>query len=891
MSESESSAGGSSDATLGDDPGASTEVGRPLARGDLVGRYVIASAIGHGGMGVVYAAHDPELDRRLAIKVLHPHARGSIGSSSGQERMLREARAMARLNHRNVVVVHDVGPYEGSVYVAMEFIDGITLSQWLTAETRTWSEIVAVFAQAGEGLAAAHEAGLVHRDFKPENVMIAGGPRGSLRVVVMDFGLARTAADVDLMPTQAERILDPDAPTALDSGLTQTGALLGTPAYMAPEQHLQRRTTAQTDQFSFCVALHEALFGVRPFPGATAPELALTVTRGERQDPVDLRGVPARVHRALVRGLATEPAARWPSMRALVAELERDPSRRWRRIAAITAVPALAVAGAVMLDRLDDARDESICAGGDAQVAEVWNDERRTAIATAFAGTSLGHADETRARVEHALDGWVVAWPAAYREACEATSLAHVQSEDLLDRRMSCLRGRLADVDALLGQLEEITPRLVDRATWAVSSAVDLSMCADVDVLVANVPLPEDTAMRTYVDLLRVDVAVAQAQRTAGRSADARVSLESVLARLDQEDWPPLRAHVLFILAQVLDELGDPKVAEATMTEAYWTARKSGADRVAAQTASQLMSMKSLSHPDEVDLWEQQARADLDRLGDQSEDRARFLDTLAEIALNAHELDRAEALHLEALPIWERLYGPESLDVAVVEHGLGNVAFLRKDDEMAIAHYGHAIEIWRAQLGEHHPRLADGYNALGNVAHRAGRLDDAEREYTAGLRVIEAAYGDSHIGLAGPLNGLALVEDARGNFDRAFELHERFLAIATATYGERHPTVAIALSNGGDALIELGRVTEGIERHRRALAIREETLGRAHPVTGMSLDDLGHALAQQGRFTEAIPLFERGLEIAIENQAPPAEIDDLRNALAEARAAREKRPN
>ena len=235
---------------------------------------------------------------------------------------------MARLAHPNVIAVHDVGMFDGQVFLAMEFLGGGTLKSWLGAGPRPWREVLDVFVAAGRGLAAAHAAGLVHRDFKPENVLLDrdGRPR------VVDFGLAREAT----AGVEDEAGAATFAAAAKSSGnhletLTRTGAIMGTPAYMAPEQIVGEATDERTDQFSFCVALYEALYGQRPFQGVSLLQLLHNVTEGDIEPVPENREVPAWIRRAVLRGLKADPAQRWPSMAPLIAALEDDPAARHRR--------------------------------------------------------------------------------------------------------------------------------------------------------------------------------------------------------------------------------------------------------------------------------------------------------------------------------------------------------------------------------------------------------------------------------------------------------------------------------------------------------------------------------------------------------------------------------
>ena len=287
-----------------------------------IGRFLVLRVLGQGAMGRVYAAYDEKLDRRVAIKVLH---RGIDDAS--RRRALREAMAMAKLSHPNVVQVYEADEDHGEQFIAMELVRGQTLAQWQADPDRSWPEVLGAYLQAGEGLAAAHAAGLIHRDFKPHNAMVEQRG-GDLRVRVLDFGIARV---VDALghPDSLTAGLSLDAD--LRGDLTSTGAVLGTPAYMAPEQFLGSKVGAAADQFSFCVALWEGLYRERPFAGETLPELMAAITTGEPREPSHAVAVPGWVRAAVLRGLSTDKAARHPSMEALLVALRGDRIRRRRR--------------------------------------------------------------------------------------------------------------------------------------------------------------------------------------------------------------------------------------------------------------------------------------------------------------------------------------------------------------------------------------------------------------------------------------------------------------------------------------------------------------------------------------------------------------------------------
>ncbi len=294
--------------------------------GTLVGRYQVDGGLGVGGMGIVYAATDAELERRVALKLLRSHD-ASADASRLRDRLLREARTLARLSHPNVVTVFDVGMHAGQLFVAMELVDGGTLGAWLARAPRTLDDILARMTEAGRGLAAAHAAGVVHRDIKPDNILV--GLDGRARVT--DFGLAR----FDDVATDA-----PLASTA--ETLTRTGTLLGTPAYMAPEQLRRRTATPETDQWSFAATIYEAVAGVRPFAG-DEPARESAIARGELVPPIGGRRVPSWLRTIITRALREDPAQRWPSVAALVEAL----ARRGRRRRSIAIAGAVAVLGGV----------------------------------------------------------------------------------------------------------------------------------------------------------------------------------------------------------------------------------------------------------------------------------------------------------------------------------------------------------------------------------------------------------------------------------------------------------------------------------------------------------------------------------------------------------------
>jgi len=309
---------------------------RTLAIGDRVGRYLVLQTLGTGGMGVVFAAYDPQLDRKVALKLLRSGLQ--LATKDAQKRLRREAQAIAQLSHPNVVGVYDVGTTDdGDLYIAMEFVEGDTLTQWLRAYPRTWREILDVFQQAAKGLVAAHGVGLLHRDFKPDNVLVGGDGR----VRVTDFGLARSLIAID---EESARGATPQMPTALNAALTATGTVLGTPRYMPPEQLTGPDIDARADQFSFCVALYEALYGEHPLPGKTS--VAMLETGAVATPPPEGTKVPAFIGRAVMRGLHRDRTKRFPMMSQLMTELIPPAPKLTGRVAVAASAAFLVLGGA-----------------------------------------------------------------------------------------------------------------------------------------------------------------------------------------------------------------------------------------------------------------------------------------------------------------------------------------------------------------------------------------------------------------------------------------------------------------------------------------------------------------------------------------------------------------
>ncbi|MFB1484607.1 protein kinase [Corallococcus sp. RDP092CA] len=477
-----------------------------LVPGARVGRYVVLGLLGEGGMGRVHAAHDPELDRKVALKLLNLARLGEDSLAQARQRLEREARTMARLSHPHVARLHDVGEYQGQLFLVMELVEGGTLRRWLAEKPRPRREIVARFIQAAEGLAATHALGITHRDFKPDNVLLTRD--GQVRIT--DFGLANAAAGWTPPREPADSVSG-------DASLTTTGVFLGTLAYAAPEQLRGERGDARSDQFAFCVALHEALHGQRPFAGATREELLASMLRQEVR--AEKRDVPSWLKAVVRRGLSVEPSRRFESMRALRAHLSREEGA-WKRVAA-TAVLAGGLVGLGFLALGPSAATpRETCQGSERHLAGIWDASVRESTHQAFLRTGDPVAEASFQAVASTLDRWSRDWTHAHQSACEATRVFGEQPEAVMGLRMTCLDQQLGELSRLTVALQGADARTVERGFGLGKALGGVARCADVRTLQEAVSPPEDPGVRAEVDAVRSELARANAELLAGHTPE-----------------------------------------------------------------------------------------------------------------------------------------------------------------------------------------------------------------------------------------------------------------------------------------------------------------------------------------------------------------------------------
>ncbi|HWB78561.1 MAG TPA: serine/threonine-protein kinase [Nannocystaceae bacterium] len=804
---------------------------------ERIGRYHVLARIGVGGMGEVFAARDPELDRELAIKVVHAELDDGGGSASSI-RLLREAQTLARVEHPNVVEVYEVGLFGTRVFLAMEVVRGCSLREY-SKLGRPWREVIGVLAQAARGLHAVHEAGLVHRDVKPDNVLV--GDDGRVRVA--DFGLARGSG----VPTDPPPLTDeaasslPSPSLPLPSRLTASGAVVGTPVYMAPEQLRRPIVDARCDQFGFCVMAWEALCGTRPFPGGSISVLFDAHRRGA----VIPRGssVPVAIWRALQRGTAYDPEARWSSMLELVEELERASQRRWMGNVIVAATVATAGGLALAWSLSSEAR---------VRCDDAVSSERSQKIATLAAAAQSAGLDR------HAIDGLDAradALASARAQACVAR--AELGASPRSDREALCLDRAEHRLDALVAALARVDARSWDADSLrAVAVLPDPYRCA----ATADEPteLPATVELADRVERVRSELDDAWTELALGNARAIEGRVEGLDAVANATGYAPLRAEVGWFAGELARSLGDPVLARTRLLDAAALAEASRHDEVAAAVWTSLaaVAITSLSDLDAAHDWLRRAEIASARLGDDPI-RARTLRLWR--AMLAREEGEPAVARRELAAIMRDAPADGLLDpswwTALMIAADAAEATGALDEAIAL-HLRH-LESMEARLGPDHPDVADAYYNLGKTRLARGELEQGRRELERARTIWERGGGRDHLDLALVHAALQQLETSSGSLDRARAHAEEALRIRRASLPEDDPDVAMAwVALGGAAYLQHD-VETAVDAYATALAIDERVLGTDHPETALVRANAAEAWLVAGEPMRARALAEQ----------------------------------
>ncbi len=833
------------------------------APGQIVaGRYMVFELLGQGGMGVVLAAYDSRLERRVALKLLRPLEASGASTSDGEARLSREAQAMARLNHPHVVAVYDSGTLEdGSLFIAMEYVEGATLRRWREQQPRTWREVLDAYLAAG----------LIHRDFKPDNVLVGSDSR----VRVTDFGLARINSGPSL-PDQPPASLSPEA---WSQELTLPGTLMGTLKYMAPEQVQGAAANIRTDLYAFCVSLYEALYRQLPFPEASMAEYFRARHEGRLTPPPAQSEVPAWVARTVLQGLQVDPLQRPASMDALLAALQDDPEvkrQALRRRIGVTSV-GLLLAVLAIWGWARQHQPEPVCSRVERRLDGIWDAAVKEQVRGALLGTGLPYAPDTAERVSSVLDDYAQRWVKQSTELCQAGQAA--QLPRLAALRESCLerrRSRLRATTELLAR--EADPALLRKAAQSVQSLPPLEDCADDKALTAAVPPPEDPAVRAQVEALQQQVDRVEALYEAAKFKEGLASGEALLPQVVPVGHAPLQARLLLLLSRLKEGLGDYKGAEELARQAFMVSAQ-GQDLVVMSRSLSVLAQvvgQRQQRLKEIEPLEPVVQALAETTGDELTQATAF-NSLGTLLVSRGKYPQGWDAFSRSAALREKVLGPNHPLVAASLNNLAIAAWWMGKYEESALQAERALAIQEKALGPEHP------DVLGMLMNAAimlvdlGKYDEALQRYERALRLQQQVQGPEHPDVARLRGNMAITLIALGRHEEARQQVERGISLAEKTLGPEHPEVSNLRNTLGTTLSALGRYPEALEQHTRALAIREKALGSEHVLVSESLRKLGETLTELGRYREARERILRAL--AVHEKAVGREHPDRSYAL------------
>ncbi len=796
-----------------------------------VGRYVVEGRLGSGAMGTVLRARDPALSRTVAVKVLASSATPA-NRDAYVDALLAEAKTLAQLNHPNVVAVHDVGTHDGHVFIAMECIEGGTLRDWLASSRGQPGRVatgVRYLEQAARGLAAAHALGIIHRDFKPENVLI--GDDGRVRVV--DFGLAVSPRTVPELQTSSGDVGDPLA--------TGSGEIVGTPAYMAPEQFGGRHVSEAADQFALCTTLFELVSGRRPHEDAkTVPALAAAVLDGDATLPRDI-SISRGLRAVIERGLARSAEDRFPSMDALIVALEQL-RRRPRRILTGALVVGAGVVGAGVAWGAGGDPGAS-CRDVGAAADPIWNATRDAELSAAFDETGLPFAGAESRRLGTALTEYIATWKGARSKVCESTYVLQQKSPELHDLEVACLDRSLADVAARVEVYLSANNTIVERAASLAAALPDVERCGRADELMARTPAPTDEAEVSLWADVTAAANRANALTHAGRFDAAREVLVPLEPRVEASSYLPTQA-AWFASSSLQHHLaGNPNASRTQARRAFHAAVASGNDEIAAQTATQISNEADENEDRRAARdWASTALSLARRQGGNLAVEVRALDVLGQVEVAEGNVEKGEALFERALQLC-RDHELDTVYTTILSDSAA-VYLKRGDTSRAISLLEEARERAIEHRGPDHPDVFHESVNLGIVLYVSGKTEDAEALLREAIARQEAVYGLTYARLAYPLRVLSDAHLQRGELEEAVELLRRVLDIQIAAHGLESSQVVSDRAPYAAYLARLGRHEEAAEQVGLASAGARKALEPGSPELAALLVALADALVK-----------------------------------------------
>lgn len=842
---------------------------------------------------------------------------------------MREAHALAQLSHPNVVAIYDVETGDRGVVIVMELVRGVTLSEWLDAQPRSTDEILRRFLEAARGLEAAHRAGLIHRDFKPANVLIS--EEGVARV--LDFGLARGEdhGSIGSMSDVEPTAHDESHSVGPFDELTDQGLVVGTVAYMAPEQHLGHRADARVDQYAFCIALWQALAKRHPFSDANdLRTMVKAKLSGQLSWP---RGVaiPRRLLQALRRGLATDRDERWSSMEPLIRTLERTLGRSQRqRTAGLVALGSVISGVGVWFGGPGSATTAPTCIDGRTRLGSVWDGAARSKVHAAFETSKVRFAEDTWVHLSERLDAYANRWASTYAEICEASTVRREVSSEVADLRMSCLATARNELRVTVDLLSAPDANLIRRVPHLLDDLPSLGRCQGLEALEDQVPLPSDPNQAAAVKRARPLLARARKLYAVAEYDATLRKLDDVDAVLSEIDFEPVIAEATLVRARVYSAQGRDEEAASLLRS---TVRKavdgkfSGTSRQALFSLAKILAVR-LDQFDEgrflaelgVDLAQghgsreladahhalatvlhktadyaaaedhyRTAMAELERAGGRNDaDYAAMWTNLASVTREQGRFAEAEREHRAALALKLEVLGPEHPDIAASYNNLASVRRQSGDLPGAREALRHAIEIAEAALGPTHPDLALYRSHLAGVLKDEGHSAAAEREYQAAIEIEQRASGEDHPAVTHSMSGLAQLFRESGRYQEAESIQRELVAMLEKRRGPDHPATAMERANLANTLLGRERYEEAEGLYREVLTAMLDVYGPRHESVAQVHGLMGVALQHQGRLEEAEAQQRQALEIVLEAFGPHhTSVAGVRNNLARVLLLRE----
>jgi tetratricopeptide (TPR) repeat protein/tRNA A-37 threonylcarbamoyl transferase component Bud32 len=777
----------------------------PMAPGKKVGRYRVLELVGKGAMGEVYAAYDPQLDRRVALKVLHSDATEMAPGASrpAQARLLREARAMARVTHPNVIAVHDVQSFGGEIAIAMEFISGCTLRQWVNKERRPWQKVLNIFVQAGKGLAAAHKAGLVHRDFKPENVLVGNDGR----VLVTDFGLVRSSGPGELDRNgPAGSATSAESTETASSLSTKTGSLLGTPAYMAPEQFSGLGVDSRADQYSFCVALWEALYGERPFQVENLDDVNSGVFEGRVAPPAKASNVPTWVKACAKRGLSPRPADRFASMEDLLSAIRTDRTFRQRRTLRAALVILAVVIGAVVYGYRT--QGDPACPTPEAMLEGTWDPETKAAVVSAIAADEQKGSAETARVVERHINEYVSSWRTSWRQHCIEVN-PRTELQKLLFLEEACL---IYARDALTTLTAAIRTKAHDGGTEMFAPAVlelpHIARCEDRDALAADPLAFVSPSSVPKLRALRSQLAQAETLRQLALFERARPLINNIISEAERSGLVPLLAESLCLLGSLEERVGNYEPARALLRRAGRLAGASGHVDVFVEAHARLLHLQVFGFGRVQRENAATAANDASLIAElhiSTPVKSTYVNILGTLALARGELVEAANLFDRAAELARTTFGAKHPRALFAVHNRGMALTMMGHLEEARTSFETARASYAEAFGREHPVNAWVLGYLGRVLALQGELPRALAFVLEAVEIMKRQHGIAHPGVAAQLNNLGFVRSASGDYHQAVEAYTAALQIMDARSEESSETAVGSHIGLGTAHLKTGR--------------------------------------------------------------------------------------